>query len=285
MRSPFPYYGSKVRLASRIVSLFPPHRTFVEPFAGSAAVLFAKPASPVEVINDLDGNVVTFFRVLRDRRDELVEALRLTPYARAEYNAAVLEDVDLSELERARRFFVRAQQGFNAAGTGRWAGWSNGIRNGSTCDAHSVADSVDRLHVVAERLRRVVVEDRDAVEVMKAYDGADAVMFLDPPYLASTRRSLDRQRPKDYACDTSSEDDHRRLAEAAHACTATVLLSGYSSPLYGELYADWHHIEWDVTRPSSNRSGRAADMATEVLWSNRPLDRQVSLFDELEASA
>lgn len=281
MRPPVPYYGSKGRLAGWIASLIPPHRTYVEPFAGSAAVMFAKRPSSVEVINDQDQNVTAFFRVLRDQHAELVRVLRLTPYARAEYLAADLDATDLGDVERARRFFVRATQGFNGAGTGRWAGWSNGIRNGSTCDAHTVAGVVDGLHVVADRLRRVVIESRDAVEVIAAYDTPDTVLFLDPPYLASTRRGLDRARPKDYAHDASTPEDHERFAEAARACAGTVLLSGYPSPLYDRLYADWHRIDRSVTRPSSNRRGREADDAIEVLWSNRPLDEHPSLLDEL----
>lgn len=278
MKPPFPYYGAKVRLADRLVALLPPHRTFVEPFCGSAAVLFAKPPSRVEVINDQDDNAITFLRVLRETPADLARMLRLTPYARAEYLAADL-NVPVSDLERARRFFVRSTQGFNAGGTGRWAGWSNGIRNGSTSDAHSVADLVDRLDACAERLRRVVIEHRDACEVVAAYDAADSVLYLDPPYLASTRRGLDRQRPKDYAHDASTPEDHRRFAEAARACSGTVLVAGYASLLYEELYGGWHRTEWTLQRPSSNRAGRDSDLAVEVVWSNRPLGIQPSLFE------
>lgn len=279
MRPPFPYYGGKARLAPWLVSLLPEHRTYVETHAGSAAVLFAKRRSPVEVANDTDGNVVTFFRMLRERTSDLVRALTLTPYARAEYASADLDDLDLDDLERARRFFVRATQGFNAAGSGRWAGWSNGIRNGSTSDTDSVADAVDRLEHVARRLRRVIVEQRPAVEILTTYDATDTVFYVDPPYLASTRRGLDRQRPKDYAHDSSTDADHRELAKALHACAGSVLLSGYSSPLYDELYGDWWQIAQAVTRPSANRLARAASDAIEVVWSNRPLNTHATLFD------
>src|SRR6266536_6264527 len=107
MRPPTQYFGSKGRLAGWIASLLPPGRTYVEPFGGSAAVLFAKPPSPTEVLGDADGDLVCFFRVLRDRGPELARALRLTPYARAELRAATLGDPGLDELERARRVFVR----------------------------------------------------------------------------------------------------------------------------------------------------------------------------------
>lgn len=279
-KPPFPYYGSKGRLSGWITGLLPDHRTYVEPFAGSAAVLFAKRPSQVEIINDADRNVVTFFRVLRDQPYELARVARLTPYARAEYSDADL-DAELDDLERARRFFVRATQGFNAAGAGRWAGWSNGIRRGSTCDAHTTADTVDRLHELADRLRRVVIERRDAVEVIRAYDAPDAVLYLDPPYLHSTRRGLDRARPLDYAHDACTEADHRRYAEAARACVGAVLVSGYDSPLYDELYDGWHRVAFEVTVPSSVRAGAAGDRAVEVLWCNRVPGGMATLFDTL----
>jgi DNA adenine methylase len=286
MKPPIPYYGSKSRLAPWIISLLPPHRQYVETHAGSAAVLFARHPAPVEVINDLDGNVITFMRVLRNQQDDLERALRLTPYARAEYAAADLKTPDLTDLERARRFFVRASQGFNAAGTGRWAGWSNGMRTGgSSTDAHGTANTVDQLHRYAQRLRRVAIEQRPATDIAVAYDAADAVLFVDPPYLASTRRGLDRSRTKDYGVDTSTDQDHRDLAEVLHKVEATVLLCGYPSPLYDELYPDWWQARQTVTCPSSNRKGVAGTVADEVIWSNRPLGLQGSLFDDLDGAA
>lgn len=280
MKPQIPYYGSKHRLAPWIISLLPPHRQYVETHAGSAAVLFARTPAPVEVINDLDGNIITFMRTLRDREDELARVLRLTPYARAEYAAADLGQPDLADLERARRFFVRASQGFNAAGTGRWAGWSNGMRTGGTSTgAHGTANTVDNLHRFADRLRRVIIEQRPATEVAIAYDAPDAVLFVDPPYLSSTRRSLDRSRSKDYGVDTSSVQDHRDLPEVLHKVEATVLLCGYPSPLYDELYPDWWQARQTVTCPSSNRLGKTGTVADEVIWSNRPLGVQLSLFD------
>lgn len=278
MRPPFPYYGSKARLSGWITSLMPDHRVYVEPFAGSAAVLFAKRPAPIEIINDLDGNVVNFFRTLRQHEPDLVRALRYTPYARDEYAAADLSDTSIDSVERARRFFVRCTQGHNAAGAGGRAGWSNGIRRNQS-QAATVVSLVDRLHEVAERLRQVVVENRDAADCVAAYDAPDAVLYVDPPYLASTRYQADRSRACDYAHESSAPDDHQRLAVALRQCAGSVLLSGYHSPLYDELYAGWHRYERPVTRPSSNRRGQDAATAVEVLWSNRPLDVQATLFD------
>lgn len=274
MKPPFPYYGSKGRLAGRIVDLMPRHRVYVEPFAGSAAVLFSKTPAPVEVINDLDQNVVTFFRVLRCREPELTRALRLTPYSRDEYAAADLADNALDELERARRFFIRATQGHNAAGSGGRAGWSNGIRAKHT-DASATTNLVDRLYQLAERLRTVVVEHRDAAAVIAAHDSADTVFYLDPPYLSGTRRS-----GRDYAHEADSEDFHRDLAAALRSVAGTALLSGYPSPLYEELYAGWDRVEVPVHRATTNHRGRTGvERGTEVVWCNRPLSRQASLFD------
>jgi DNA adenine methylase len=262
------------------------HRVYVEPFAGSAAVLFARPRPAAhEVLNDLDGNVVTFFRVLRDREAELVRALTLTPYSREEYRAADL-DADLGDIERARRFFVRTTQSFNAAGAAasRRASWSNGMRRGSS-QATSVADVVDRLHHAAARLRRVVVENRPAADVIRAYDAPDAVMYCDPPYLDSTRTGLQAASAGDYSHDTCTEADHRQLAEVLQGCRSAVLLSGYPSPLYDELYGDWYRVEVSVQRAASNRRGSTGSAGVEVVWSNRPLSRQGALFEVLDSEA
>ncbi|MCX4911900.1 DNA adenine methylase [Streptomyces sp. NBC_00878] len=247
LRPPFPYYGAKGRLAGQIVDLMPRHRVYVEPFAGSAAVLFAKAPAPVEVVNDLDSNVTTFFRALRDQEDALVRALRLTPYAREEFAAADLAEEGLSDLERARRFFVRTTQGHNAAGSGGRAGWSNGIRTKHT-DATATAKLVDRLYLLAERLRTVVVDNRDASEVIAAHDAPDAVFYLDPPYLSDTRTC-----GRDYAHEADSEAFHSSLAATLHQVQGQVLLSGYPSPLYTELYEGWDRLEIAVSRPATVR--------------------------------
>lgn len=283
MKPPFPYYGAKGRLAPWIVGLMPrEHRVYVEPFAGSAAVLFARPRPAAhEVLNDLDGNVTTFFRVLRDREEELVRALSLTPYSREEYRAADL-DTDLDDLERARRFFVRTTQSYNACGAaaGKRASWSNGMRRGSS-QATTVADLVDRLYAAASRLRKVVIENRPAAEIVGLYDAPDVVLYCDPPYLASTRSGLKAHKRGDYAHDTNTDAEHRELAEALHRCRSAVLLSGYPSPLYDELYGDWDRVEVAVQRPTTNRRGSTGTAGMEVVWSNRPMSQQITLFEDL----
>jgi DNA adenine methylase len=274
LKQPFPYFGGKGRLAPWIASLMPAHRVYVEPYAGSAAVLFAKRPAAIEIANDLDGNVVNFYRVLRDREDELVRALTYTPYARQEYAAADLAEAELDDVERARRFLVRCTQGHNASGSGGRAGWSNGIRRNQS-QAGTVVNLVDRLPAVAQRLRSVVIEHRDVAECIAAYDAPDALLYVDPPYLDSTRASRN-----DYRLDVADDAEHRRLAETLHAFTGTVMLSGYPSPLYDELYGGWWRAQVEVTRPASNQRGRSgAALGVEVVWSNRDLDREPALFD------
>lgn len=276
LRPPFGYYGAKARLARRIVELLPPHRVYAETHAGSAAVLFAKPPSPVEVINDIDGEVTHFFTVLRDDGARLARACTLTPYARAEYESCADRSADLDPVERARRWWVRCNQSFNKAGAAGRAGWAASAARGSN-PAPDHAARAGELAAAAERLRRVLVENLPATRIIAKYGLSDAVLYVDPPYLETTRTGRARSRGRDYAHDTASDGDHRELARALHATKATVLLSGYASPLYDELYGGWHRLDVPVPRPSANHSGRDR-YAVEVIWSNRPLHGMADLI-------
>ncbi len=278
MRAAFPYYGGKARLAAQIAGLLPAHRVYVEPFCGSAAVLFAKVRCAHEILNDRDGNVVTFFRVLREQPEALQRACQLSPFARDEYGVCDLRE-EVDDLERARRVFVAATQSYNANGTFRGrSSWAPSLRQGAS-RAASTLRRADTLHLCAERLRSVVVENRSALEVLATFDTPRTVFYVDPPYLGSTRDSLTgpHRRRRDYAHDMTSPADHAVLALALHACRGTVLLSGYSSPLYDEFYAGWDRLDVSVPRSASNRRGVKGDRAREVIWSNRPLATQGAL--------
>lgn len=271
-----PYRGGKGRLAPWIASLLPPHRVYVEPFAGSAAVLLAKAPSVHEVLNDIDGNAVTFYRVLRNQFEELELVCRLSPYSREEYARADLDEAGLSDLERARRWWVRTNQSFAHTGSTR-TGWATSIKRGSN-NARSVLNRIDRFAAAAQRLGTVTLESMDAVEMIERYSVADGVIYADPPYLASTRSTMATRPSGDYVHEFGSEDDHRRLAEALRDSRSTVLLSGYHSPLYDELYYDWYRTERKVLRRTSNGRSASQMHTVEVIWSNRPVDAQVA-FD------
>ncbi len=263
-----PYHGGKGRLAAWIVSMMPRHRVYLEPFAGSAAVLLAKPKSTHEILNDLDGNVVNFYRVLRERPDELERLCRLTPYARDEFNAAKFDE-DLDDVERARRWWVRCQQSFAHTGTAA-TGWSTSILRGSN-NARTVLNRIDRFDAVAARLMHVTIENRDALDLIADTDVPDAVIYADPPYLIDTRPSMQRRPAGDYQHEFATEEQHRALAAHLTTSAATVLLSGYPSDLYEEVYDGWHRIERTVVRRTSNGRGAQLPHATEVVWSNREL--------------
>lgn len=251
--------------------MMPQHRVYVEPFAGSAAVLLAKAQSTHEVLNDVDGNVVNFYRVLREQPTELERVCRLTPYARDEFAAATLDDVDLEPLERARRWWVRCQQSFAHTGT-KSTGWSSSIMRGSN-NARTTLNRIDRFDAVAARLLHVTIENRDALELLASMNVPDAVVYADPPYLISTRSAMRRRPGGDYAHEFATEEEHRSLAEVLQAHQGTVLLSGYPSGLYDELYAAWHRVERRVVRRSSNGRSSKLPHAVEVVWSNRPFSR------------
>jgi len=269
MKPPFAYYGGKIGMARRLAALLPPHRTYIEPFFGSGALLFAKSPATCEIINDLDANVVTFFRVLRDRTDELIDVCALSPHARAEYQSADL-DCELDDLERARRFWVRVNQSF-AKTAGRQTGWSVTTARSQSVPG-SILGRISRFAACAERLMHCSVECCDAADLVSRLATPDTAVYVDPPYLASTRRGRDRQRPADYLHDMGDEESHHRLAEVLHATPAAVLLSGYPSDLYEDLYGDWPRIETPVMVHASNAVTAARGERTEVVWSNRPLD-------------
>jgi DNA adenine methylase len=247
-------------------------------------VLFAKPPSPTEILNDADSDLVCFFRVLRDHGPELARDLALTPYARAELRAAELATPGLDELERARRVFVRLNMSISRT-LGRQRGFAATFNTNGADHAHKFASLVDQLQAAATRLRRVIIEDRPALEIIAKYGAANAVIYCDPPYLHATRSAQAKRRSADYACEYATEAEHRQLARALHATPAAVLISGYPSPLYAELYdqAGWWRVERLVDKPSSLVSGGRATHAVEVVWSNRPLAVQLDLLDHHRA--
>ncbi len=282
--APFAYYGGKAGLAHRIVDLMPPHRVYIEPFFGSGAVLFAKPPAVHEIINDLDRNVVTFFRVLREQPEELERVCALTPHARSEWEAADLYDwpardhsrnVPGEDLERARRFWVRVNQSF-AKTTGTATGWSVTTARRQAVPA-SALSRITRFARVADRLARCSIECSDGASVVDRLATSDTVVYADPPYLASTRNGRDKGA-NDYAVDMGTAAAHERLAESLTRTPATVLLSGYPSPLYESLYGDWWHVDFPVHVHSSNAVSVDRAQRIERVWCNRVPDEGRLVF-------
>lgn len=267
MKPPVTYFGGKIGLAPKIVSLMPPHDVYIEPFFGSGAVFFEKRPAKHEIVNDLDGAVVAFFRTLRDQLDELERVCSLTPYAREEYHSADLDEEGLDDLELARRWWVRVNQSF-----GKTAGQSTGFsvtvgRTQST--AATTLSRIGRFGPCALRLALTTIEQCDAVDlIVRAAKTPETVVYLDPPYLGASR-SHRTGGAADYRVDMADIVDHERLAEALHGTPAFVILSGYPTDEYDRLYGDWWHQDYEVTAHSSNAATGARSKRTERLWCNQ----------------
>ncbi len=274
MKPPIPYFGGKITLGPAIGALLPPHVHYVEPYGGSLAVLLAKDRSVHETVNDLDHRLMTFWRVLRDRPDDLARDCALTPHSRAEYLACCDASDQPDDLEVARRVWVQLTQGRGGTLRDSKTGWRTYVQPTSyTSMPGYLGGYVERLAAVAARLHDVSLECMPALDLIARYGAApDVLLYVDPPYLGSTRGC-----GNNYKHEMKAEAEHRDLADALHVCRASVVLSGYPSELYDcELYAGWDRL----TLPTATGNGRdGAKARTEVLWSNRPLGTQLSLFD------
>lgn len=262
------YHGGKWRIAPWILQNLPAHRIYVEPYGGGASVLLRKSRSYAEIYNDLSSEMVNVLSVLRSpaRAGELIHLLHLTPYAREEFELTYDETDDL--IERARRTIIRSFMGFSSAATNK--NYNTGFRaNGNrsyTVPAHDWTNYAACVPAFIERLRGVVIEHRPAIEVIKQQDREDALYYIDPPYVRSTRR-----RGRDCYEFEMTDDEHRELAEVLHHVKGMVVLSGYHSALYDELYGDWQRVE----RPTvADSGGHGAGERTEVLWINPAAARQ-----------
>ena len=253
---------------------------FCDVFGGSAAVLINRIPSPVETYNDLDSELVTFFRVLRNQKDALIEAIGLTPFSREELAIACAKPTeDLTDLERARRFFVRARQvrtGLaQTASAGRWAHCLLTSRAGMAGAVSRWLGSIEDLSAIAQRLLRVQIENAPALEILERYDSSETLFYCDPPYVHDTRGDA-----KAYGYEMT-DSDHRDLARVLSRVKGKVALSGYHCPLYDELYSSWWRIEADSKLCHSVKKKR-----TEILWLNyNPTDiveveRQLHLYEK-----
>jgi DNA adenine methylase len=277
VKPPVPYFGGKITIGPTIAALLPTHTHYVEPYAGSLAVLFAKGPSTHETVNDLDQALVTFWRVLRERPDELARACALTPHSRVEYDQAVSLDA-VDEIELARQVFIKLTQG--RSGRLKRTGWRHYVdpAGGSVGMPGYLDGYVDRIAPAVERLKNVTLECRPALDIVAKYgERADVLLYVDPPYLGSTR-GWDHA----YRHEMRDEASHRELAAALHVARAAVVLSGYPSDLYDlELYPGWDRH----TIAASTQQGGSRQERTEVLWSNRPLNLRPTLFDIPEGAA
>lgn len=263
MRTPLTYYGGKQALSRQIVPLFPAHRVYLEPFAGGAAVLFAKPRAERETLNDADGQIMRFWKVLRERPDDLAEAVALTPYAREEWKAS-REEID-DDLEAARRLLVNVDQSFSRSRRS-WSVPHIGDGKGPWRPA-TWAKLPHKLVAAAERLQGVALECCDGVEMIARWDRPDALIYCDPPYTGPHRLRA-RGAPAGGSHGYNVDDDGMlwtRLVEAlSNVRYASVVLSGYPCDEADDL--GWEMLPLSMKRTVQARDGGALPDAPEVVW-------------------
>jgi DNA adenine methylase len=258
------YHGGKWRIARWIISHFPPHRIYVEPYGGAGSVLMRKERSDGEIYNDLDDEIVNVFRVLRSPRlaGRLERQLRLTPYSRAEFLQSF--QPAHGRVERARRTITRLTMSHGSSG--RRVGMT-GFR--SKCwaqrrnEATTWREYPDQIALFVDRLQGVVIENRPALDVIRQHDSSGTLFYVDPPYVISTRTGI-RSRGeaeggwRNYRHNLTDQE-HRELVQVLKTCEGMVVLSGYDSELYRDLLPDWR-IERKETLADGGRR------RTEMLW-------------------
>lgn len=246
------YYGGKWQLADWIISHFPPHKSYIEPYCGAASVFLRKYPSEVEVLNDTNRDLLNFFDVLRERTDALIRAIDLMPFSYAEYERS-FEPVD-DPLEAARRFYVRSWQAFGSGGIARKTGWRRMLRaNRGTSPAHDWS-RLDGLWLAVRRLKEAQIDCLDALDCIERYDEKQALFYVDPPYVLTSRQRITGRYTHEM-----TDGDHRELASMLHRVKGLVLISGYDCPLYRELYAGWHAVSKTTTTNGNSK-------AIEYLW-------------------
>ncbi len=273
------YHGGKFRIASWVVSHFPPHRVYVEPYGGAASVLLHKSRAPGEIYNDLDGDVVNVFRVLRDPEtaEELKRLCALTPFSREDFDLAYEATDD--PIERARRAVVRSFFGHGSSSRRKHrTGFRGKAYRANQSGANDWQTWPEAVPAFVERLRGVIIENRDALDVIRRHDAPDCLVYADPPYPMSTRTSVrcngDIGRAYKHEM---TDDDHCALAEVLHSCIGSVVVSGYHCELYHHLYHGWHFTERAALGDSGVRR-------IEVMWFNHvATSRQGRLCFDREA--
>jgi DNA adenine methylase len=241
------YYGGKWKLAPWIISHFPEHQCYVEPFGGAGSVLLRKRPSKIEVYNDLNDEIVNYFRVLRERPDELIRAIDLTPYSRSEF--LLCQEPCEDELERARRTIIWACQGRGRVGNREPGGW----RSSKIISTRPKTPAEDwknfgHLYEIAERFKFVYIENDDANKILDRYDSSLALFYVDPPYLMQVRGKRIARYRHEY-----DDDEHIKLADHLHKMEGMVIVSGYRCDFYDELYGGWVRVDKEVNLENSTR--------------------------------
>lgn len=258
------YHGGKWKLAPWILQHFPKHAIYVEPFAGAASILMLKERVAAEVYNDLSDDVVNLFRILRDpaRAAELQRRVELTPFARAEFDSVWVPPVD--DMDQAHKLIIRSflGRGSDSATRRCKSGFSTLLSEERALPAAAFSKWPGAVPDFTARLRGVVIEKRPAIDVIKNFDTKGTLFYCDPPYVHSTRSALQGRGKKSHGYEHEMDDAaHETLASTLHAVKGMVVLSGYHSKLYDQLYGDWIHF-------SIKAMAEGGAARKEVVWLN-----------------
>lgn len=270
MNSVIKYPGSKWSIANWIISHFPSHHSYLEPFFGSGAVLFTKKRSSIETVNDLDKDVVNLFRQIRENTEKLADTIYWTPYARSEYERAwAAQYTETDPFQRAVDFYVRMMMGHGFRTTGEKVGWKNDVQGREAAYAAGYwCKTPEMIFEAAERLRKVQIENLPAVDLIRRFNFPNVLIYADPPYVLSTRHG------KQYRHEMTDEQ-HEELLDTLSNHRGPVLLSGYDSDLYRDILHDWHREEI----PSRAQTSGAR---VEVLWMNFEPMSQETIWDRYD---
>lgn len=255
MKAIMKYPGSKWSIADWIISFFPEHHSYVEPFFGSGAVLFNKPRSNIETVNDLDGNVVNLFEWIKKDPERLAHEIYYTPYARQVYENA-FASVPEDSLGKAVNFYIRLNMSHGFRTNGEKVGWKNDVQGRER--AYAATDWCnlpEKILQAAERLRGVQIENKPAVDVMKRFNNQKVLIYLDPPYMPETRHG------KQYRYEMYQREEHEELLYIATQHKGPVLISGYPTNLYDEMLQGWY-------REETTCYSQVCSKKLEVLWMN-----------------
>jgi DNA adenine methylase len=263
LRSPVKLHGGKSYLAAKFVAMFPRHETYVEPFAGGLSVLLNKPPTRTEVAGDLNGDLVHFYAVLRDRPQELSDRLRSVAYTAESFAWAFEASQDADPIESAARFLVKNR--FSRGGLGKDFAWSDRLRGGQPGDANAWSTILEELPAIAARLRRVELHQGKALDLIEKFDSPRSLIYCDPPYMQITRTAHNVYRHE------MSDEDHQVLLDALQDVRGMVLLSGYACPLYEHSLKSWERHEFEM--PNNAGQTRVKTRRVEVLWMNPACDR------------
>jgi DNA adenine methylase len=264
VNTPFGYFGSKNKIAVQLSQNLPPHTCWVEAFCGSAAVTLSKRKSPIEVINDIDGEIINLFKQLRNNQDELCRAISLTPYAKDELELARIASKTDSDLERARKFLVQAMMAVNGVFGEEKGGFSYSqsySRNDRDARVNRWYNLPERLTNVVERLRDVRIDNRDASELLEMFSNRPAsLVYLDPPYLAD--------RTKGYTNDANNDEFHIKLLRVALKSKCMIFISGYENDLYSSMLTPKKGWGKRIIETSTKDSKGKVHLREEVIWTN-----------------